>query len=94
MLFQELCNTAPEYCIQRNIVVRKKDKGIAVTNVHIGSMGDILTMPIDLDPELQISNEQLLDAILDAMSMDGFDEAEQSDFWNEMTNLQKAKILR
>ncbi|MBR4275912.1 MAG: hypothetical protein IKQ32_03015 [Prevotella sp.] len=75
-------------------MVRKKDKGIAVTNVHIGSMGDILTMPIDLDPELQISNEQLLDAILDAMSMDGFDEAEQSDFWNEMTNLQKAKILR
>ena len=75
-------------------MVRKKDKGIAVTNVHIGSMGDILTMPIDLDPELQISNEQLLNAILDAMSHEGFDEAEQSDFWNEMTNLQKAKILR
>jgi hypothetical protein len=51
-------------------------------------------MPIDIDPELQLTQEELLDAILGAMSQDGFDEAEQSDFWNEMTNLQKAKILR
>jgi hypothetical protein len=75
-------------------VVRKKEDGIAVTNVHVGSLGDILTMPIDIDPELQLTQEELLDAILGAMSQDGFDEAEQSDFWNEMTNLQKAKILR
>ena len=94
VLFQKLRNTMPVYGIQRKIVVRKKEGGIAVTNVHIGSLGDILTMPIDIDPELQITKEQLLDAILDTMSQDGFDEAEQSDFWNEMTNLQKAKIIR
>ena len=94
VLFQKLRNTTPEYGIQRRIVVRRKESGVAVTNVHIGSLGDILTMPIDIDPELQITNEQLLNAILDAMSHEGFDEAEQSDFWNEMTNLQKAKILR
>jgi hypothetical protein len=93
-LFQKLHNTMPEYGLQRKIVVRKRDDGVAVTNVHIGSLGDIITMPIDIDHELQISKTELLDAILDAMSMDGFDEAEQSDFWNEMTNLQKAKILR
>ena len=72
----------------------EREDGIAVTNVHVGSLGDILTMPIDIDPELQLTQEELLDAILGAMSQDGFDEAEQSDFWNEMTNLQKAKILR
>lgn len=93
-LFLKLRNTLPEYGIQRKIVVRKKDDGVAVTNVHIGSLGDILTMPIDIDHELQISKEQLLDAILNAMSHGGFDEVEQSDFWNEMTNLQKAKLLR
>lgn len=93
-LFQKLRNTAPEYGLQRKIVVRKKEGGIAVTNVHIGSLGDILTMPIDIDPDLQITNEELLNAILAAMSQNGFDEAEQSDFWNEMTNLQKAKLLR
>ena len=74
--------------------VRKKENVIAVTNVHIGSLGDILTMPIDIAPELQITQEELLDAILGTMSHGGFDEAEQTDFWNEMTNLQKAKILR
>ena len=94
VLFQKLHNTAPEYGLQRKIAVRKKEGGIAVTNVHIGSLGDILTMPIDIDPELQITNEELLNAILAAMSQNGFDEAEQSDFWNEMTNLQKAKLLR
>lgn len=94
VLFQKLRNTAPEYGLQRKIAVRKKESGIAVTNVHIGSLGDILTMPIDIDPELQITNEELLNAILAAMSQNGFDEAEQSDFWNEMTNLQKAKLLR
>lgn len=93
-LFMKLRNTTPEYGIQRKIVVRNKEDGIAVTNVHVGSLGDILTMPIDIDPELQLTQEELLDAILGAMSQDGFDEAEQSDFWNEMTNLQKAKILR
>lgn len=93
-LFLKLRKTLPEYGIQRKIVVRKKDDGIAVTNVHIGSLGDILTMPIDIDQELHISKEQLLDAILNAMSHGGFDEVEQSDFWNEMTNLQKAKLLR
>ena len=52
------------------------------------------THRIDVDPELKISKIQLLDAILKEMSSDGFNETEQSDFWTEMTNLQKAKIIR
>ena len=94
LLFRKLRTAVPEYGIRRKIVVKRKEGGIAVTNVHIGTLGDILTMPIDIAPGLQLSKEQLLDAILNAMSNDGFGEAEQSDFWNEMTNLQKAKILR
>ena len=37
---------------------------------------------------------QLLDAILKEMSSEGFNEVDQSDFWTEMENLQKAKIIR
>ena len=52
---------------------------------------DIITYPIDVDPDLQVTKIQLLDAILKEMSSGGFDDG---DFWNEMTNLQKAKIIR
>ena len=67
---------------------------IVVTNVHVGSLGDVITYRIDVDPELKVSKIQLLDAILKEMSSEGFNEMEQSDFWTEMTNLQKSKIIR
>ena len=93
-LYQRLRETKPEYGSNRHIEVRLIDGEIAVTNVHVGSLGDILTYPIDVAPDLNISKTQLLDAILREMSSDGFNETEQSDFWTEMTNLQKAKIIR
>lgn len=93
-LFQVLRNTTPEYGYNRKIVVRKKGECISVTNVHIGSLGDLLTFHIDVEPSIELTNEQLLDAILKEMTEHGFDEGERTDFWNEMTNLQKAKILR
>ena len=67
---------------------------VAVYNVHIGSLGDIVAYPIDVDPDLQVTKIQLLDAILAEMTSQNYDEAEQSEFWNDMTNLQKAKIIR
>ena len=67
---------------------------VAVYNVHIGSIGDIVTYPIDVDPDLQVTKIQLLDAILAEMTSQNYGEAEQSEFWNDMTNLQKAKIIR
>lgn len=93
-LFQVLRSTKPEYGYNRKIVVRRKDGCLSVANVHIGSLGDILSFRIDVEPELELTNEQLLDAILREMTEHGIDEGEQTDFWNEMTNLQKAKILR
>ena len=84
----------PEYGSNRSIEVKLADGNIIVTNVHVGSHGDIITYRIDVDPELKVSKIQLLDAILKEMSSEGFDEMEQSDFWTEMTNLQKAKIIR
>lgn len=93
-LFQQLRATPPEYGYNRKIAVKRKNKGISVTNVHVGSLGDILTFPIDVEEGLELTEEQLLDAILNEMTSHGVDEAEQTDFWNEMTNLQKAKILR
>ena len=93
-LYQELLKVKPEYGSNRSIEVKLADGNIIVTNVHVGSLGDVVTYRIDVDPELKVSKIQLLDAILKEMSSDGFNETEQSDFWTEMTNLQKAKIIR
>lgn len=93
-LYQRLRETKPEYGSNRHIEVRLIDGEIAVTNVHVGSLGDILTYPIDVAPDLNISKTQLLDAILREMSSEGVSDSEQSDFWTEMTNLQRAKIIR
>ena len=93
-LFQELLRVKPEFGSIKSIGVKLANGKIAVTNVHVGSLGDVITYRIDVDPELKISKIQLLDAILKEMSSDGFNETEQSDFWTEMTNLQKAKIIR
>ena len=70
------------------------DGNIAITNLHVGSMGDIVAYPIDVDPDLNISKIQLMDAILKELSADGFSESEASDFWSDFDNLQKAKIVR
>ena len=94
LLYQELLKVKPEYGSNRSIGVKLVDRNNIVTNVHVGSHGDIITYRIDVDPELKISKTQLLDAILREMSTEGFNETDQSDFWAEMTNLQKAKIIR
>ena len=43
---------------------------------------------------IRISKVQLLDAILQEMSKGGFSEDEESAFWDDFDNLQKAKIIR
>ena len=93
-LFQQLRSIKPEYGADRRIEVRLVKGEIVVTNVHIGSLGDVLTYQIDVAPDLKVTNMQLLDAILKEISFDGFSDSEQSDFWNNMDNLQKAKIIR
>ncbi len=93
-LYQELLKVKPEYGSSRHIEVRVKDGNVVVYNVHIGSLGDIVTYQIDVDPDLQITKIQLLDAILAEMSSEQYGEEEQSEFWNDITNLQKAKIIR
>ena len=93
-LFQELLRVKPEFGSNRSIGVKLVNGNVAVTNAHIGSLGDVITYRIDVDPELRISKIQLLDAILKELSSGGFDETDHSDFWNEMTNLQRAKIIR
>ena len=93
-LFQELLKVKPEFGSNRSIGVKLVNGNVAVTNVHVGSLGDVVTYRIDVDPELKVSKMQLLDAILKEMSSECFNETEQSDFWTEMTNLQKAKIIR
>ena len=103
-LYQKLCETKPEYGSNRHIHVKLVDGEIAITrstlvallakNVHVGSLGDIITYPIDVDPDLGISKVLLLDAILHELSTNGFSDCEESDFWSDFDNLQKAKIVR
>ena len=94
LLYQELLKVKPEYGSNRSIEVKLQNGNIVVTNVHVGSLGDVVTYRIDVNPDLKVSKIQLLDAILKEMSTEGFNETAQSDFWTEMTNLQKAKIIR
>ena len=93
-LYKMLRETKPEYGSNRHIQVKLIDGEVAITNAHVGSLGDILTYPIDVEPELKISKVQLLDAILQELSTNGFGESEESDFWSDFDNLQKAKIVR
>ena len=83
-----------EYGSNRHIQVKLVDGDIAISNCHVGSLGDIITYPIDIAPELNISKVKLLDAILHELSSNGFSDSEVSDFWNDFDNLQKAKIVR
>lgn len=94
LLYQKLRETKPEYGASRHIQVTAVRGDIVVTNCHVGSLGDILTYPIDVAPELNISKVQLLDAILHELSSEGFTNEEQDEFWDDFDNLQKAKIIR
>ena len=93
-LYKQLRETKPEYGSSRHIQVSVEHGDIVVTGCHVGSLGDILSYPINVAPELNVSKIQLMDAILKELSADGFTESEASDFWSDFDNLQKAKIIR
>ncbi len=93
-LYQKLRETKPEYGANRRIQVKLVNGEVAITNVHVGSLGDILTYPIDVEPDLNISKVLLLDAILHELSSDGFSDSDESAFWDDFDNFQKAKIVR
>ena len=93
-LYQKLCETKPEYGSNIRIQVKLVGGEIAITNVHVGSLGDILTYQIDVAPDLQVTKMQLLDEILREMSSNTFSDEEQAEFWDDFDNLQKAKIVR
>ena len=69
-LYQKLRKIKPEYGSSRHIQVKVADGEITITNLHVGSLGDILTYPIDVDPDMNISKIQLMDAILKELSAD------------------------
>ena len=93
-LYQKLRTIKPEYGYIRRIQVKEQDGQLVITNAHIGSLGDILTYVIEVAPNLNISKVQLLDAILQEMSKGGFSDEEETVFWNDFDNLQKARIIR
>ena len=93
-LYQKLRETKPEYGSNRHIQVKLVNGEVTVTNVHVGSLGDILTYQIDVAPDLQVTKMQLLDEILKEMSSNIFSDEDQTEFWDDFDNLQKAKIIR
>lgn len=93
-LFQELSKVKSEYGSNKRIEVKIADGDIAISNVHVGSLGDIVTYLIDVAPELQVSKVQLLDAIhKEEMSHEGFTESDSDNFWDDMMDLRKAKVI-
>ena len=46
-LYQKLRDIKPEYGSSKHIQVKVVDGDIAITNLHVGSLGDILAYPID-----------------------------------------------
>ena len=93
-LYENLLKTKPEYGSSNRIKVKVLNGEIAVSNVHVGSLGDIVACPIDVAPDLQVTKMQLLDAILNEMSHEGFTETDADDFWDDMMDLRKAKNIR
>ena len=93
-LYQNLRETMPEYGSNRCILVKLVNGEVTITNIHVGSLGDIITYLIDVDPDLNISKVQLLDVILHELSSNGFSDSDESAFWDDFDNLQKAKIIR
>ena len=93
-LYQKLRETKPEYGSNRRIEVKLVNGEVTITNVHVGSLGDIITYPIDVDPDLNISKVLLLDAIFHELSSNGLSDSDESAFWDDFDNLQKAKIIR
>ena len=93
-LFRQLKDTKPEYGANIHIKVHKNGDTINVTNVHVGSLGNNVASPIDVDEGLHLGDRELLKAILDEMSNEGFTDADAEVFWNDMTDLQKTKIVR
>ena len=93
-LYEELLKTKLEFGSSNRIMVKVLNGEIAVSNVHVGSLGDIVACPIDVAPDLQITKMQLLDAILKEMSHEGFTESDADDFWDDMMDLRKAKNIR
>ena len=93
-LYEELLKTKPKYGSDNRILVKVLNGEIAVSNVHVGSLGDIVACPIDVAPDLQVTKMQLLDAIIKEMSHEGFTETDADDFWDDMMDLRKAKNIR
>ena len=93
-LFQQLKDVKPEYGSNIRIKVYKRGDAISVTNVHVGSLGDIVACPIDMADDLHLSDNELLKVIVDAMANGGFTEADSDMFWDDMMDLQKAKNIR
>ena len=87
-LYQQLRDTKPEYGSNRRIQVKLVNGEITITNVHVGSLGDILTYQIDVVPDLLVTKMQLLDEILKEMSSNTFSNEEQAEFWDDFTNLE------
>ncbi len=93
-LFRQLKDIKPEYGANIRINVRKNGGTISVTNVHVGSLGDIVASPIDVADGLHLTDSELLEAILGEMANEGFTDADAEMFWDDMTDLQKARIVR
>lgn len=74
------------------ITVKEIDGEPAVCNTHLGAVSDVVGYHLAIDKHIELTDEELAVVLLRALSA-AIDE-ENEDAWDDIMNLQKAKIVR
>ena len=91
--YDTLMSTKPTYGNpDMKITVKDVDGEIAVCNTHLGAISDVVNYQLDVAPDVELTDEELAVVLLRALSA-AIDE-ENEDSWDDIMNLQKAKIVR
>jgi len=96
--YQILCNIKPTYeFFDMTVGVKCSREGnIIVSNLHLGSLSDLAGRRFTIDPDCNISNIEAAGHIIYQVTEYNYrNEGESlSDLYEDMMDLQKAKIIR
>lgn len=79
----------------RTEVSMTEDGKVYASNLFFGSVSDIVVRKTDIPDDIKVSDCKLAASIITAMAdtMNNYEDQNEF-FWSDMTNLQKAKIIR
>lgn len=96
--YNQMLNMRPTYGLpDMKLEVKKDSRGLTVVaNAHLGSLSDVLGRQVSVAPNV-LSGQSMTDVAvlcLRELAADGFNDGDHERFWNEMDDLQRAKLLR